>query len=161
MPNVKQADNIFEMKKLFGLLVALLFVALLHAQQVAKSATTRDVLVLKETKFDFGKIQQGKPVTHVFEISNTGKESINLENVQASCGCTTPEWNRDPIAPGTSKKITVGYNAAAFGPFEKAITIFYNGGQTKQFFIKGEVWQAPADAAPANASIQLLKNINR
>lgn len=148
------------MKKLYGLLVAMFFVALLHAQQVAKPAA-REVLVLKETKFDFGKIQQGKPVTHVFEVSNTGKESISLENVQASCGCTTPEWNRDPIAPGASKKITVGYNAAAFGPFEKAITIFYNDGQTKQFFIKGEVWQAPADAAPANASIQLLKNINR
>ncbi|MGN6436319.1 MAG: DUF1573 domain-containing protein [Agriterribacter sp.] len=148
------------MKKLYGLLVPMFFVALLHAQQVAKPAA-REVLVLKETKFDFGKIQQGKPVTHVFEVSNRGKESISLENVQASCGCTTPEWNRDPIAPGASKKITVGYNAAAFGPFEKAITIFYNDGQTKQFFIKGEVWQAPADAAPANASIQLLKNINR
>lgn len=148
--------------KLYTLLfVALLFTGISHAQQLAKPVPSRDVLTLKETKYDFGKIQQGKPVSHVFEVSNTGKESLTIENVQASCGCTTPEWNKEPIAPGASKKITVGYNAAAFGPFEKAITVFYNGGQTKQFFIKGEVWQAPADPAPANASIQLLKNINR
>lgn len=147
--------------KIYSLLFAILFCGVLQAQQVAKPAATKDILVLKETKYDFGKIPQGKPVTHVFEIANTGKESLTIENVQASCGCTTPEWNRDPIAAGASKKITVGYNAAAHGPFEKAITVFYNGGQTKQFFIKGEVWQAPADPAPANASIQLLKNINR
>ncbi|MBX3255964.1 MAG: DUF1573 domain-containing protein [Chitinophagaceae bacterium] len=150
------------MMKLFLLLIAVFAGGAVQAQQAVKPAVAgRDVLILKETKYDFGKIPQGKPVTHIFEISNTGKEPLAVENVQASCGCTTPEWNRDPIAPGGTKKITVGYNAAAFGPFEKAITVFYNGGQTKQFFIKGEVWQTPADPAPANASIQLLKNINR
>ena len=84
-----------------------------------------------------------------------------IANVQASCGCTTPEWSRDPIAPGTTAKIKVGYNAAAEGPFEKFITITYNTNQTKQIKIKGTVWKAPEGSAPANSSVDLLKKQNK
>ena len=116
-----------------------------------------DVLQLKETEFDFGKIPQGKPVYHIFEIVNTGNQALKLDNVQASCGCTTPEWSRDPIAAGATAEIKVGYNAAAEGNFEKFITITYNTNQTKQITIKGTVWKAPEGAAPGNASVQFLK----
>ncbi len=61
-------------------------------------------LSLKETEFDFGKIPQGKPVTHVFEFTNTGTTPFSLENVQASCGCTTPVWNKDVVAPGATAR---------------------------------------------------------
>ena len=136
--------------------------AVAQNQSAAKASDPpNDPLVLKETQFDFGKIPQGKPVTHIFEVVNTGKDSLKIENVQASCGCTTPEWNRDPIAPGGTKNITVGYNAIAEGVFEKYITIFYHTSKTKQVYIKGQVWKTPSDPAPANASIQLLKNINQ
>ncbi|MDB5201501.1 MAG: hypothetical protein JWQ27_910 [Ferruginibacter sp.] len=115
-------------------------------------------LTLKEAEYNFGKIPQGKPVTHVFEVTNTGKTPFKLDNVQASCGCTTPEWDREAIiAPGATSKITVGYNAAAEGPFTKMITITYNGTQSKQFQIKGEVWATPAASAPSNEG---LKNLN-
>ena len=148
------------MQKLYALLVILGLVSFAQAQTATKQAEAGDVLLVKETRYNFGKIPQGKPVTHIFEVVNTGKEPLQIENVQASCGCTTPEWSHDPIAPGASKKITVGYNAAVKGEFEKAITVFYNSGKTKLLYIKGEVWQTPADPAPANASVQLLKNIN-
>ena len=118
-----------------------------------------DALLLKEAEHDFGKIPQGKPVTYIFNISNTGKTSLKIDNVQASCGCTTPEWDREKdIEPGANSKITVGYNAAAEGPFTKLITITYNGTQTKQLTIKGEVWKTPAASAPANAAVNNLKN---
>lgn len=125
----------------------------------ATPATTpaEDVLQLKEAEFDFGKIPQGKPVYHVFVIVNTGKTELKLDNVQASCGCTTPEWNRNPIAPGAKAEIKVGYNAAAEGVFTKPVTITYNGSQSKQLIIKGTVWKAPEGAAPANAAVDLLK----
>jgi len=128
--------------------------------EVAKPAVTPvETLVLKETEFNFGKIPQGKPVTHVFEITNAGKDSLKIINVQASCGCTTPEWEKDkPIAPGGTAKITVGYNAAAEGPFTKPVTITYNGAENKQLFIKGEVWKTPAASAPENKSLGDLKN---
>ncbi len=129
------------------------------AKTVATTKLAEEVLLLKETEHDFGKIPQGKPVTTIFNVTNSGKTALKIENVQASCGCTTPEWDRETaIEPGASSKITVGYNAAAEGPFTKTITITYNGTQTKQVSIKGEVWKTPAVSAPANNAINDLKN---
>lgn len=136
-----------------------------HAQ--AQAGTTppgtisaeNEVLMLKEAEFDFGKIPQGKPVTHVFEVSNIGSTPMKISNVQASCGCTTPEWERDKdVAPGETSLITVGYNAASEGPFTKFITIFYGDNKTKQLTIKGEVWKTPSASAPENKVLDDLKN---
>jgi hypothetical protein len=120
-----------------------------------------DPLVLKETNHNFGKIPQGRPATYTFEISNTGKEPLKLDNVQASCGCTTPEWSKEPIPPGSPAIIKVGYNAYAEGTFTKTVTIFYHGNQTKVITISGEVYKSPASSAPENASIQFLKQTNQ
>ncbi len=115
-------------------------------------------LTIKETVFDFGKIPQGKPVHHTFEIGNSGAKPLKLVNVQASCGCTTPEWDHDKdITPGGKSSIRVGYNAAAEGPFNKIITITYNDNQTRQISIKGEVWKTPSASAPANTATNDLK----
>jgi len=121
------------------------------------TVTTEDVLVLKQTEYNFNQIPQGKPVYYTFEIINSGKTALKLDDVHATCGCTTPEWSREPIAPGATAKIKVGYNAAAEGPFEKFITITYNANQSKQLKIRGTVWKAPEGSAPGNASIDLLK----
>jgi Protein of unknown function (DUF1573) len=161
------------MKKIFSFITALVFVQLVsaqaqtinvnHNQQQATEVkpAAEDFLIIKETSHDFGKIPQGKPVYYTFDITNTGKEPLKLENVQASCGCTTPEWNREAIASGATDKIRVGYNAANEGYFEKPVTITYNGSQSKVLTIKGTVWKAPAGSAPANASVQFLKQQNQ
>ena len=128
-----------------------------HDHAKVPEIKTDESLELKESEYDFGKIIQNKPVYHYFEIINKGTTPLTLDNVTATCGCTTPEWNREPIAPGQATKIKVGYNSAAEGPFEKPITITYNGNFTKQIKIKGNVWKAPVGAAPANASVQFLK----
>lgn len=142
-------------------LTLLLVAGLATAAQAQTTPDTKspatEVLAFKEASFDFGKIAQGRPVTHSFEITNTGKEVIRLENVQASCGCTTPEWSREPIQPGASTSIKVGYNAAAEGTFNKTVTIVYNNNQTKTIVISGTVYKAPATSAPVNASLALLK----
>jgi hypothetical protein len=116
-----------------------------------------DNLNLIETVYDFGKIPQGKPVTHDFKISNKGKTELKLDNVQASCGCTTPKWQPGPYKAGETADINVGFNAGAAGPFEKTVTITYNGGLTKALVIKGDVFAAPATPAPENKSQQILK----
>jgi hypothetical protein len=156
------------MKKALLFIIYGLFMSFaLNAQSpVLKTASTpanpkEDILQLKESGYSFGKIPQGRPVIHVFEIVNTGKEPLLLENVQASCGCTTPEWSREPIAAGASAPIKVGYNAYAEGRFNKTVTILYNNGQTKTLIISGEVYKLPASAAPENASIQFLKQTNQ
>ncbi len=148
-----------EMRKYFCTVLFVMAATVSFAQQNA--GVKNDVLLLREASYDFGKIPQGKPVSHSFEMVNTGKEALHIENIHAACGCTTPEWSKAPIPAGGSTIVKVGYNAAAFGKFEKPVTIVYAGGRTKQFYVKGEVWQAPADIAPANASIQLLKSTNR
>ena len=157
------------MKKLTAFIAVMSIVWMANAQTAttgnANSTTTAaatppEVLQIKETEHDFGKIPQGKPVYYFFEIVNTGTTPLKLDNVQASCGCTTPEWNREAIAAGGTDKIKVGYNAAGEGNFEKYITITYNGNQSKQIKIKGSVWKAPVGSAPANESVQILKQQN-
>ena len=139
------------MRKVLFIFLTLLSISALKAQNAAEA------LELKEVEFDFGKIPQGKPVYHFFEVVNKTSTPLKLENVTASCGCTTPEWNKEPIGAGLADKIKVGYNAAAEGPFEKIITVTYNENQTKQIKIKGIVWKAPAGSAPANSSVNFLK----
>lgn len=118
-----------------------------------------DELAIKEMEFNFGKIPQGKPVTHVFEVVNNGTDSLKIINIQASCGCTTPDWDRNKVqAPNEKTAITVGYNAASEGSFNKSITITYNGTKTKQILIKGEVWEVPLSSAPENKDLTNLKD---
>lgn len=124
----------------------------------AQGATTAEPLKTNKTEHDFGQIPQGKPVFTNFEIINNGSTPMKLEDVRAACGCTTPEWSRDAIAPGASATIKVGFNAATEGHFEKPVTIIYNNGQqSKTLLIKGNVWKVPEGAAPANTSVQFLK----
>ena len=137
-----------------------LFFAIIIAVAVNAQTGTQEVLSVKETEFNFGTIPQGKPVYHFFEVTNTGKDPMVLANVQTSCGCTTPEWSKEPIMPGATSKIRIGYNAASEGHFEKFITITYNQNLTKQVKITGTVWRAPAGSAPENSSISLLKQKN-
>lgn len=133
-----------------------------HAKttEPAKAATQApQSLVTNKEVHDFGKIPQGKPVTYSFEVKNTGTTPLLISNVQASCGCTTPEWDREkPIAPGATAFIKVGYNAQAEGPFTKPVTITYNDGVTKVINIKGEVWKTPSESAPANSALSEIKN---
>ena len=129
-------------------------------EQTNEKTNSQDVLGLKETSFDFGTIPQGKPVYHFFEVTNNGKTPMVISNVQTSCGCTTPEWSKEPIAPGATTKIRVGYNAAAEGHFDKHITVMYNQNLSKQIKITGTVWRAPVGSAPENSSISLLKQKN-
>jgi hypothetical protein len=143
-----------------GLLSLFLFFTICGLQAQEQHNHAEHDLKFKQTEYNFGKIPQGKPVFHFFELTNNGTEPIVISNVIATCGCTTPEWTKEPIAPGASTKIKVGYNSAAEGAFEKNITVHYNHNHTKQLIIKGDVWKTPIGAAPSNASVQFLKKIN-
>ena len=132
-----------------------------HNHNTAATTTTPapkpESIKLSEAIFDFGKIPQGKPVTHTFTVENIGKDSLKIDNVQASCGCTTPEWSRTAVAAGDKTTIKVGYNAAAEGVFDKTITIYYNSGEVKVMHIKGIVWKTPDQSAPTNQALNIFK----
>lgn len=137
--------------------ILILFVQFLNAQQ--QTAAKQMDIALSSTEHDFGKIPQGRPVTYSFQWKNTGLVPVTIKEVQASCGCTTPEWDREPVEPGKSATIKVGYNAAAEGEFNKTVTIYY-GNEQKTLVIKGMVYRAPATSAPLNSSVSILKQHN-
>jgi hypothetical protein len=70
------------------------------------------VLTLEANTHDFGTITQGDVVEKIFKFKNTGNQPLIITNIQTSCGCTTPVWPRDPIPPGGSGEIKVGFNSA-------------------------------------------------
>lgn len=134
------------MKKFFFL--AVLFVAGFSA--MAQKAD--DLIKVSTEKYNFGKIKQGVPVTTFFTITNTTDKPIVIENAWAGCGCTTPEYSKEPIAPGGTSKLKVGYNAAAMGHFEKAVNIKLAGiNDPKVVNITGEVVEGASSEATAKA----------
>jgi hypothetical protein len=153
------------MKKLAIVITLFTTITVCRAQTAAVNGVAvprpPDYLRVIENSHNFGNIPQGRPAVYTFEIANNGPVPLKLDNVQASCGCTTPEWSRDAIPAGATAKIKVGYNAYADGPFTKTVTIVYNTNQTKTLTISGEVYKAPSGSAPDNASVQLLKQVNR
>lgn len=96
--------------------------------------------VFSKTQYDFGTFSEEKgKVTHVFEFTNTGKEPVILQDVKTSCGCTTPNWTKTPVAPGKKGQVEVTYNAKGRpGQFTKTITVTSNAGESR-LLIKGEV----------------------
>ncbi|HMO32593.1 MAG TPA: DUF1573 domain-containing protein [Lacibacter sp.] len=130
-----------------------------NKQQEATPApvVVAEPLTISELVHDFGKIPQGKPVYHTFVFQNTGMDSLKIENVQTSCGCTTPEYSRTAVGRGAAVDIKVGYNSAAEGFFEKSVTVYYNGGETRQLLIRGTVWKTPDQSVPGNAALQVFQ----
>lgn len=96
----------------------------------------------KET-YDFGKIPQGKPVSAELKFTNSGEEPLIISAVQPTCGCTVANYTKTPVKKGESGSITLTYNAAAVGPFNKAVTVKSNARTpVKYLYIKGEVVSA-------------------
>lgn len=91
-------------------------------------------------KHDFGTIPYKKEAIYSFEFTNPGKTPLIINDVKTSCGCTVPEWPREPIRPGEKGQIKIKYDAAFPGVFHKTITVFYNGSASPHNLeIKGEV----------------------
>jgi hypothetical protein len=82
---------------------------------------------------DFGSIAEGPKVFTEFTFTNTGKEPIRVQNAQAGCGCTTPEWVSTPVAPGKTGTIKVGYNSEGRpGSFNKDVTVTFVAGMNNE-----------------------------
>ncbi len=109
------------------------------------------VMSFTETEFNFGKVKAGEQVMHEYSFKNTGKEPLVISNAKGSCGCTVPEWPKEPIAPGASGKIKVAFDSKGkSGPQTKQVTITANTDPVQSIiYIKGDVIGDPATAAPA------------
>jgi hypothetical protein len=129
------------MKKLI-LLAVFAVVAQTGFSQATASSGKADVAVavFENEIFDFGKIKQGVPVTHKFVFTNKGKVAMVITNAQPSCGCTTPNWTKEPIPPGGQGFVEATFNAASIAAFDKTITVMANvENGLVQLRIRGEV----------------------
>ncbi|SHK81416.1 DUF1573 domain-containing protein [Hymenobacter psychrotolerans] len=113
----------------------LLFVVL------AFSSRAQGVISFEKDTHDFGKVPEGTMATYEFRFKNTGNQPIIIANVQASCGCTTPDWTKTPVLPGKSGIIKAMYSSAGRpGVFNKTVTVTSNASTPSAVLtVKGDV----------------------
>ncbi|MBN9336656.1 MAG: DUF1573 domain-containing protein [Chryseobacterium sp.] len=131
------------MKKIFAAMFITASFAFASAQTISFDKTT----------FDYGNVKAGSDGHRFFTVKNTGDKPLIISEVKPSCGCTTPEWSKDPILPGKSAQIKVGYNTGIKGSFNKLIEVYSNDPQNNRsvLYIKGTV----EDLAGENAEAKL------
>ena len=139
-------------------IIALFFAALTGAVVAQDSKTAAPAVTpevdnknMPEFKFDveeynYGSIKQGESVSYEFVFTNTGKEPLIISNAQASCGCTVPQWPKEPIKKGEKGSIKVSFNSTGkMGMQDKTVTITSNAKSgNKVLHMKGNVETVPA-----------------
>jgi hypothetical protein len=84
-------------------------------------------LTFEETEYDFGEIDEGGLVKHTFEFTNTGKAPLLITHARSTCGCTIPEWPKEPIPAGEKGEIYVVFDTKGKGGYQgKPVTVTAN-----------------------------------
>lgn len=132
------------MKKiLYTVFILLLCIKVTNAQD--KAATTSDAnkpeMTFTEEEFNFGTIKQNDMVNHEFVFTNTGKEPLIITEAHGSCGCTVPQWPKEPIKKGEKGVIKVSFNSSGkMGMQDKTVSITSNAKSSpKVLHIKGTI----------------------
>ena len=108
-------------------ILLLMLIALGASVQAADK--NKGQIKFEETVYDFGNIKEdGGKVTHEFTFTNVGKDPVKITDARAQCGCTTPEYPQEEIAPGESGTVKVTYNPLGRpGGFTKTVTVRSTG----------------------------------
>ena len=103
--------------------------------------SAQGIMTFEKDAHDFGSVAEGTMATHEFKFKNTGNQPIVIANVQASCGCTTPDWTKTPVLPGKSGMVKAMYSSAGRpGVFNKTVTVTSNAATPSTVLsIKGTV----------------------
>ena len=128
----------------FNFSVLLLFMGL--------SLSAQPKIVFDKTQHDFGKVSEGDGVaSYDFRFTNAGATPLIIQDVRTTCGCTTPEWTKQPIRPGASGFIKVSYDVKGRpGAIDKTITVHSNSSSSPDNLrIVGEV--VPVERHPSEA----------
>ena len=111
-----------------------------------------------KTTLDYGTVKLGTDGHRSFTVKNIGDKPLIISKVQAQCGCTTPEIPTDPIMPGKTAQLKVGYDTNIAGPFVKIIEVYSNDPENGRSVIniKGNV-DANATIAPAAVAATVIE----
>ena len=111
------------MKKVFVFLIVCTIANMVYAQQ------TDTTVVFNKLAHDFGAIVNSDGVqTFTFEFTNKGAQPVTIQKVTSSCGCTTPDWTKEPVAPGKKGNVKVSFNPSGETTFHKSVTVNIAGG---------------------------------
>ena len=118
----------------------------------AFSLSAQPKIAFDKSQHDFGTVNEKEgEISHDFSFKNTGTSPLIIQNVSATCGCTTPEWSKQPVRPGETGFVKVSYNPKGRpGGIDKTITVQSNGSSAPvSLRITGEV--IPIDRNPSEA----------
>lgn len=119
-------------------LITILCVGLIGFTSLAQEKVAK--IEFKTTVIDYGTIEKGADGVRVFEFTNTGDAPLIISNAKSTCGCTVPNWPRQPVMPGESGEIKVKYDTKRVNPIRKTITVTSNADTpTVALKIKGRV----------------------
>ncbi len=126
--------------------IVIFALTILMSGLMANAQQKKPNISFSETIYDFGNIQEkdGK-VSYVFKFKNTGQQPLVVHDVKASCGCTSPEWTRNPIPAGGSGEVKAVFDPANRpGNFNKTITVYSNAENSNVVLrITGNVTEKP------------------
>ena len=140
------------MKRLIGLVVLALIGASAAWSQAAlpteAPSAGSPVMEFESMEVDYGVIQQNAEPYREFHFTNTGDAPLIISNAKGSCGCTVPEWPKEPVQPGESNVIKVRYATNRIGKFNKTVTLTTNDAEGQHVLrISGEVLQPAQEPA--------------
>jgi hypothetical protein len=144
-----------------NLLIAVAVVFATTSVAFAQTAkTSGPTMTFKEETYNYGTIKAGTKVDHIFEFTNTGSEPLIISNATGSCGCTVPEYPKQPIKKGEKASIKVSFDSTGrVGLQEKTVTIASNATSgPKVLYIKGTVEQAPVNIEPEARPMEKPQN---
>lgn len=126
----------------YAYLAALFFLFAFVGVAQNPQTVEKDSIIFDKLVHDYGTMVQGADGTSEFVFTNKGQKPLILSNVRASCGCTVPSWPQEPILPGKTGTIKVGYNTSIIGGFSKIVTVVSNAANSQVILtIKGNVVQ--------------------
>ena len=112
------------------------------------------VMSFNEVEHDFGTIDQGTNVEHLFKFTNTGNAPLVVVDAKSSCGCTVPTWSRESIPPGGEGEMLVKFNGSGQNQVSKTVTITANTRNGKEL-IKIKAFVTPKAGANNGSPVQV------
>lgn len=127
-----------------------------EGEVAAAPSANAPVMSFEQTEYDFGTVKQGEVVNHTFEFTNTGSTPLIIENASATCGCTVPDWTREPVAPGEKGQIAVQFNTAGkMGQQNPTVTVRANTQpDIVKVSMKGDVASSSIPTAGADGPVR-------
>lgn len=141
------------MKTIILSISVLAFMAFTPIKNNSKSIAAAEIS-FETDMHDFGTRKQGSDVSFKYIFTNTGDAPLVISEVKRSCGCTSPSWTKEPVAPGKSGFVVLEYDSKRVGPFNKSVIVSSNSAEHPEFTLrfKGTIEAVEGNGAPVKTT---------